>query len=207
MLSCPLPVSFCYDSPLTRYRSYAKSLFIPPSTYGIGKPAPLQSFGDALDLVNGGRDRLVFVNNGFVGGHIEQAISKVSQPAKEHGDEVHVLSSEHELRNICRSSLRGVSPCIAAAVFYSSPTEGSGGRWNYSIRADGALGSQIDVNSNTNDQEVYLLPFQHSIDWAIANVNSSIDQNALPDEVCYIFLECIIYSLTLSRLWNIHLLR
>lgn len=97
---------------------------------------------------------------------------------------MHLLSSESELRDTCRSSLRGVSPCIAAAVFYSSPTEGSGGRWNYSIRTDGALGAGIDVDSKTNDQEIYLLPFQHSIDWAIADVNSSVDQGSLPKEVC-----------------------
>lgn len=126
---------------------------------------------------------MVFVNNGLADGHIDQVINTVSQPAKARGDEVHFLSSESELRDTCRSSLRGVSPCIAAAVFYSSPTEGSGGRWNYSIRTDGALGGQIDVNSNTNDQEIYLLPFQRSIDWAIASVNSSVDQNALPNKV------------------------
>lgn len=52
------------------------------------------------------------------------------------------------------------------------------------MRADGALGVQIHVDKTTNDQEIYLLPFQHSIDWAIAHTNSSIDQNALPDKVC-----------------------
>lgn len=56
--------------------------------------------------------------------------------------------------------------------------------WNYSIRTDAALGSGIDVETHDNDQEVYLLPFQHSIDWAIAQVNGSDGQDALPEEVC-----------------------
>lgn len=106
-----------------------------------------------------------------------------------------MLSSKSELRDTCRTSLRGVSRCIAAAVFYSSPTEGSGGRWNYSIRTDGALGSRINVDSKTNDQEIYLLPFQHSIDWAIANVNSSVHQDSLPKEI----MEYPFTSLTMKQ--------
>jgi ATP-binding cassette subfamily A (ABC1) protein 3 len=170
-------------------RSFAKTLFIPPSNYGIGEPTPLRSFSHALDLVTGGRHKLVFVHNGLVGGDIEQVINQVSQPARSRGDvQVHRLSSESELRDVCPSSLRGVSPCIAAAVFYSSPTEGSGGGWNYSIRTDAALGSSINVDINTNDQEIYLLPFQHSIDWSIARVNASVDYDALPDKVVSLLL-------------------
>jgi hypothetical protein len=96
---------------------------------------------------------------------------------------VHILSSEDGLRELCRTSLRGVSSCIAAAIFYSSPTEGPNGYWNYSIRTDGSLGVGIKVNRNDNDQETYLLPFQHSIDWAIAQVNSTNNGGALPSHV------------------------
>lgn len=143
----------------------------------------MRSFGDALGFVSGGRHKLVFVHNGLVGGQIERVINQTSEPARLQGDEVHVLSAEGELRDVCRSSLRGVSPCIAAAVFYSSPTEGSGGQWNYSIRTDAALGAGINVEKSINDQEIYLLPFQRSIDWAIAGVNATVDKDALPGEV------------------------
>lgn len=138
--------------------------------------------------MTGSRDKVVFVNNGFVGGDIERVIAQVAEPVKARGEKVEILSSESELRDVCRSTLRGVSSCIAAAVFYSSPNEGPGARWNYSLRVDGALGARIDTKKNSNDQEIYVLPFQHSIDWAIANVNTTVNQNALPNEVRILWL-------------------
>ncbi|KAL4996214.1 hypothetical protein BDV10DRAFT_172649 [Aspergillus recurvatus] len=86
------------------------------------------------------------------------------------------------MRELCRTSLRGMSRCIAAAVFHSSPTEGPEEAWNYTIRTDAVLGEGIDVESSNNDQEIYLLPFQRSIDWAIARTNSSFDADSLPGE-------------------------
>lgn len=126
---------------------------------------------------------MVFVHNGLTGGDVEQVINRVADPARASAKQVHILSSEDELRELCRTSLRGVSSCIAAAIFYSSPSEGPNGYWNYSIRTDGSLGVGIKVNRNDNDQEIYLLPFQHSIDWAIAQVNSTNNSNALPNHV------------------------
>ncbi|KAL4817811.1 hypothetical protein BDW67DRAFT_159172 [Aspergillus spinulosporus] len=171
-----LPVLF------VAFISYARNLFIEPATYGIGEPTRIQSFSDALDFVGAGRNRLIFVDNGFVGGPIEQVINEVAQPARTSQYEVHILSDETEMRELCRTSLRGMSRCIAAAVFYSSPTEGPAEAWNYTIRTDSVLGKGIDVDSSNNDQQVYLLPFQRSIDWAIARTNSSFDSNTLPEE-------------------------
>lgn len=128
---------------------------------------------------------MIFVDNGFVGGSIEQVINEVAQPARNSQYEVHVLSDETEMRELCRTSLRGMSRCIAAAVFYSSPTEGPAEAWNYTIRTDSVLGKGIDVESSNNDQQVYLLPFQRSIDWAIARTNSSFDASTLTEEVCH----------------------
>ncbi|KOC09391.1 ABC transporter [Aspergillus flavus AF70] len=174
-----LPVIF------TAFISYARNLFIEPATYGIGNPAPLQPLSETLHAITGGRDKLVFVHNDFVGGPIEKVINTVADSIQLNQDQVrsHLLSSESELQELCRTSLSGVSTCIAAAVFYSSPTEGPYGIWNYSIRTDAALGAGIHVDSHKNDQEIYLLPFQHSIDRAIAQANGSTDQNALPDEI------------------------
>lgn len=142
----------------------------------------MRSLADALGSVTGGRDRLVFVNNGFVNGDIQQVINQVAEPAHQRGVTVSILSSEADLSRTCRSTLQGTSSCIAAAVFYSSPTEGPWGQWNYSIRTDGSLGSRINTQKSNTAQEIYLLPFQHAIDWAIASVNSSSNDN-LPDEV------------------------
>ncbi|KAL4917969.1 hypothetical protein BDW62DRAFT_210883 [Aspergillus aurantiobrunneus] len=126
--------------------------------------------------------RLIFVDNGFVGGPIEQVITGVAQPVRASQYEVYVLSDEVEMRELCRASLRDMSRCIAAAVFYSSPTEGRDEAWNYTIRTHAVLGEGIDVDSSHNDQQIYLLPFQRSIDWAIARTNTSLDFDDLPEE-------------------------
>ncbi|KAL4939151.1 hypothetical protein BDV06DRAFT_41263 [Aspergillus oleicola] len=171
-----LPVCF------VAFISYARNLFIEPATYGIGTPARLRSFADALDSVGVGRNRVVFVNNGLVDGSIEQVINDVAQPVRASQYEAHVLYDEDDMRELCRTTLRGMSRCIAAAVFHSSPTEGPDGAWNYTIRTDAVLGEGIDVKSSSNDQEIYLLPFQRSIDWAIARANTSFDSSGLPEE-------------------------
>lgn len=136
-----------------------------------------------MDLGSGARDKLVLVDNGFTGGDIEQVINEIAAPARQAGTQVEIISNEEELTTICRNSLRGTSSCIAAAVFFSSPSEGEGGGWNYSIRADGALGRTIVVDSDENDAQLYVLPLQHAIDFAIAGLDSSTDAMTLPSEV------------------------
>ena len=163
--------------------SYARNLFIPPSVYGIGEPTPVRSIGAALDLVSGGRDKLILVNSGFTGGDIDQVINAIAQPVRQAGTQVEIISDEEDLSDLCRNSLRGTSSCIAAAVFFSSPNEGQWGKWNYSLRADGALGNKIVVDSNTNDVEIYALPLQHAIDFTIAALTNSSDATPLPSVV------------------------
>lgn len=105
------------------------------------------------------------------------------QIASASGKDVQILRDEVDLLDICRSSLQGASSCIAGLVFYSSPTEGPGGIWNYTLRADGALGSKIDVKSAGNDQDIYVLPLQHAVDAAIASHNLAAGQNNISDQV------------------------
>lgn len=123
------------------------------------------------------------MNNGLTGGNIDKVIQQVAEPARADGKIVKILSDETDLQTVCRNSLRGVSTCYAAAVFYASPTEGKGGIWNYTIRADGALGIKIDTTSAKNDAEVYVLPLQHSIDFTIASLNTTVNHSALPQQV------------------------
>ena len=133
--------------------------------------------------IGGGRNTVAFVNNGFTGGDINTVINQVADQFNAEGVTVKILPRSEDLITTCRSSLRGVSSCYGAAVFYSSPTEGPGGLWNYSLRADGALGESIDITDASNDPEVYTLPLQHAIDWAIARQNATIDQSAIPTRV------------------------
>ncbi|KIW02447.1 uncharacterized protein PV09_06258 [Verruconis gallopava] len=162
--------------------SYMKNLFVPPSEFGIGTPVPIRGFIDALQASQGGRDTVAFVKNGHNGGQIEDLINYLSVYVTTAGKMVTVLDTEDELLTVCRNSLRGSSSCYGAAVFYSSPTEGESGYWNYTLRADSALGERIYVNRHDNDQEIYVLPFQHAIDLAIVNEFGN-GSSSLPDEI------------------------
>lgn len=126
---------------------------------------------------------MAFVNNGFTGGDIEAVIDSVAATVRSQGKIAQILSNEEELLTVCRSSLRGVSACFGAAVFYGSPLEGPGAMWNYSLRADGGLGSKIDTTTADNDIEVYPIPLQHAIDFSIASHNNTVDKSALPNQV------------------------
>ncbi|KAF2804277.1 uncharacterized protein BDZ99DRAFT_511680 [Mytilinidion resinicola] len=168
-----LPILFMF------FISYAKNFFVPPSDFGIGTPVPIRSLDNALAAAQGGRDTVVFINNGHTGGQIEDVISSVSSLVTRAGKKVRVAETDEELFTICPSSLRGVSTCYGAASFHASPTEGGDGMWNYTLRADGNLGERIFVNRHDNDAELYILPFQHAIDTAIASLN----QTELPQAI------------------------
>ena len=152
---------------------------MPPSDYGIGSTTPVRSLSAAFAAGDSSRTIVAFVNNGHTGGQIQNVINQISNTVQSAGKIVQVVGSDDELLTVCRSSLRGASDCFAAASFVSSPTEGSSGIWNYTIRADGALGTKIFVNKNNNDAEIYVLPFQHAIDSTIA----TIDNTSLPNQV------------------------
>ena len=171
-----LPIAFMI------FLSYARNLFIPPSNFGIGAPHPIRTLAQGLDASSGGHDTLAFVNNGFTGGDIDRVIDAVATSADGKATVLR-LSNETELLDSCKSSLRGASHCYGAIVFQSSPTEGIGGLWNYTLRADGAFGTKIDVGKSTNDVEIYLLPLQRAVDYAIARLNTTIDQSAIPSTV------------------------
>ncbi|OJD33415.1 abc transporter [Diplodia corticola] len=168
-----LPILFMF------FISYAKNFFVPPSSFGIGSATPVRSLENALDAAQGGRNKVVFVNNGLTGGDVETVINSVSETVRSAGRQVAVVQSDLDLLTECPSSLRGVSTCFAAANFHSSPSEGTGGIWNYTLRADGALGERIYVENHDNDAELYILPFQHAIDSEIASISGS----SLPSSV------------------------
>lgn len=154
--------------------TYAKNFFVPPSEYGIGSPSPIRSFDNALTAAAGGRDKVVFVNNGNTGGAIDNVIGQLSDQVRRAGLEAITVARDVDLLSACESSLRGASTCYGAASFHSSPTEGNGaGGWNYTLRSDGALGEEIYVDQKDNDAQIYILPFQRAIDTAIASQNGT----------------------------------
>ncbi|KAK8045272.1 ABC transporter [Apiospora rasikravindrae] len=105
---------------------------------------------------------VVLVNNGHAGGDIDRVIDKVADVVTGAGKNATRLSDPADIGFICKSSLRAVTGCYGAVVFESSPTEGKRNIWNYTLRADGALGGKIDTTKDTNDAEIYTLPLQRA---------------------------------------------
>ncbi|KAI9887393.1 MAG: hypothetical protein M1823_000818 [Watsoniomyces obsoletus] len=165
------------------FLAYVRDLFDPPSKYGIGSPRPVRSVIEAMGEDEAARNTLVFVRNGLRGGDVDRVIERVADPVRRGGKTVRVLETPGELLDVCPSSLREVTPCFGAAVFYSSPNEGPGGIWNYTLRADASLGWRINTDNADNDVQIYTIPLQHAIDFAIASLNTTIDASALPAEV------------------------
>ncbi|KAL2161940.1 hypothetical protein VTH06DRAFT_7725 [Thermothelomyces fergusii] len=155
---------------LTAFLSFARNLFVPAATFGVGDIRPVRSLLSGLDAAfESGRSNVIFVNSGFGGGEIERVIDDLAATVRKAGKTATVLESADELPQICRATLRGVTPCYGAVIFHASPTEGDGGLWNYTIRADSSLGAgRIDTDKDTNDAQVYMLPLQDAVDRAIS---------------------------------------
>ncbi|UKZ49958.1 hypothetical protein TrVGV298_004213 [Trichoderma virens] len=137
---------------LAAFFSFAKNLFVPPAVYGFGEIHPIKTLSQAFDAA---------FNSGRY---------KV------------VTNSEDTLVTECRSSLRGVTTCFGAVVMRSSPNEGHGGLWNYTIRTDAEMANspvKINVDKSDNPEEVYLLPIQRTIDGIIAGLNNTKATQAL----------------------------
>lgn len=164
---------------LAAFLSFARNLFVPPAVYGIQDTHNVRSLPEALDYASGtDRGTVVFVNNGHAGGDIDRVIDKVADVVTGAGKNVSRLSDPADIGFVCKSSLRAVTGCYAAVVFESSPTEGGRQIWNYTLRADGALGNKIDTTKDTNDAEIYALPLQKAVDSAIGGLNG----RSLPTE-------------------------
>jgi ATP-binding cassette, subfamily A (ABC1), member 3 len=162
--------------------AYARSFFLPPSEYGFGVPRPIRDlttevFNSSTSL--GGRDRVIFINDGFTGGEIDILIERLSRPLRAAGADVRILPNEDGLLEVCQSSLSGSSLCYASASFHSSPSEGDGGVWSYTARIDAGLGLSVHVSQGSNAAQLYVLPFLQAIDSEIARMSGSV----LPSEM------------------------
>jgi ABC-type multidrug transport system ATPase subunit len=159
---------------LTAFLSFARNLFVPSARFGISPARPVRSLADGLKVAAGsGREHVVFVNSGFTGGQIEGVIDELAAVVTSAGANATILETEDDVPFICRASLRGVTPCYGAVIFRGSPTEGGGGLWNYTLRADASLGAgRINADIDTNDGQIYLLPMQHAVDVAISRQNN-----------------------------------
>lgn len=159
---------------LVIYLGVGRNLNNPKSDFGIGEARSIRSFEDGLRAADSSHEKVVFIrDSSFNNGDIAQVIDTLSDQVSAAGKDPQVASSNDELRAICRSSFRGTTPCYGAVMFHSSPDEGDGGIWNYTLRGDGAFGRDFEVGKDNNDAQIYTLPFQRAIDAAIARASSS----------------------------------
>ncbi|KAF2865949.1 ABC transporter [Massariosphaeria phaeospora] len=159
--------------------SFTRNFTSPAQTWGIGDRRPIRSLSQVKSVATAGRDRVVFVNNGFANGDIQRVIEDLEPPLRNSGVTVLTVERAEDLRTACVSTIRGTSDCIGAATFLASPTEGDGGIWNYTLHADGALGQDLFVDTDTNAAQVYTLPLQRAIDLAIAKSTPGANLQAL----------------------------
>ncbi|KAI9151642.1 ABC transporter A family member-like protein [Paramyrothecium foliicola] len=177
---------------LGAFLSFSRNLFVPPANYGIGEPRPIRTLPEAFDhAADSGRNKVVLVNSGYTGGDIDRLLGRLEDQLTAISDVVVARrENEDDIVLECRSSLRGVSTCFNAVVMRSSPNEGNGEIWNYTIRTDGAFASSpftIDVETNTNPEQVYLLPMQRTVDSLIANIDDPNSNDPLSDNQEYPF--------------------
>ncbi|KAJ6437926.1 ABC transporter [Purpureocillium lavendulum] len=164
---------------LALFFSFAKNLFVPPAKFGIGTAHAVRSLSEAFDTAKeSGRTKVVLISNGHDGSHIQTVLDSIARQTTAYGSPMSVvrLNDEDALSTECRSSLRGVTSCYCALVMRSSPNEGQGGIWNYTIRTDAAMSEsplKINVESSSNIEEIYLLPMQRAVDTIIARINGS----------------------------------
>ncbi|OLN92788.1 ATP-binding cassette sub-family A member 5 [Colletotrichum chlorophyti] len=168
---------------LTVYLGIGRNLNSPQNDYGIADPRPVRSLRDGLSAADGSRNTVVFVNNGLSGGDISRVIDSLSDEVAAAGKNATTVEDPTALGDICHSSFRGTTSCYGAVVFHSSPSEGSGGVWNYTMRGDGALGSQFRVEDDDNDVQVFTLPLQRAVDSAIARIDSAANNSSSLDNV------------------------
>lgn len=161
---------------LTVYVGIGQSLSGANNNYGIAEPRQVRSLRQALDVADSSRSNFVFVNNGYSGGDIDRVINTVASEVEfvvGDGMTAHRVSDVTEMGRICTVTFQATTSCYGGIVFHSSPNEGEGGIWNYTLRGDGDLGRTFDYQKSDNDPQVYILPLQRSIDRAIAQLGGT----------------------------------
>ncbi|KAK0383854.1 hypothetical protein NLU13_9765 [Sarocladium strictum] len=168
---------------LCAFFAFSRNLFVPPATYGFGEARSVRSLSNALES-SSGRDKVILVNNGFSDGDIDRALSRFEDQVQDAGAGTRVVrvETEDDIYRECRSSLRGVTSCFCAVIMYSSPNEGDGAMWNYTIRTDAEFASsplRVEIKDDDNPVQVYILPVQRAMDSIIAGLNNTADSNVL----------------------------
>jgi ABC-type multidrug transport system ATPase subunit len=157
---------------MTVYLGIGQNLQGGRQRYGIGTPHDVRSFADGLAAADASRTNVVFVHNGLTGGDIENVIDTLVQQVEDAGKTAHKIGNSLDVGAICQVRFLGTTPCYAAVEFHSSPDEGEGGVWNYTLRGDQDLSKTYEVAETDNGAQIYVIPFQRAIDTEIARISA-----------------------------------
>ncbi|KAH6642349.1 hypothetical protein C7974DRAFT_99830 [Boeremia exigua] len=164
--------------------AFSKNFFASSQHWGLSSPHDLRSLESIL--ASNQRPNIVgFVDNGMKGGEVSSVIDALSQKVEAAGKTSKVYNDSWDLALECRTDNKGASPCYAAVVFISSPSEGtslsSPGTWNYTIRGSG--GGSVDIRSTNNFPESNMLPLQRALEAEIVAQSKSANKTQLPADL------------------------
>lgn len=97
--------------------------------------------------------------------------SRVLVSAKGYSQLRRFLQNVFKYTLISRHSGRARYVCLLfyPSVFRSSPDQGPGAIWNYTLYQDPCFEWPFNIRSNRNNVQIYTLPTQHAIDSLLAN--------------------------------------
>jgi ATP-binding cassette subfamily A (ABC1) protein 3 len=134
-------------------------------------------------------------------------IDSLSAQVRSYGGKPQLFDNSTDLDMTCRTGTSGGSPCYAALIFHSSPSEGadsSPGTWNYTLRSVGSSwgGAFADIRSSTNGPQGSLLPLQRAVDQEITKRTQSMITSQLPNADVILFTDQDQSALDKSRTSN-----
>jgi ATP-binding cassette subfamily A (ABC1) protein 3 len=141
------------------------------------------------------------------GGEVSSLIDSLSTQVRSYGGKTQLFDNATDLNLLCRTGTSGGSPCYAAIVFHSSPSEeadSSAGIWNYTFRSVGSSwgGGFADIRSSVNGPQGSLLPLQRAVDQEITRRSQSTDTSQLPDANIILYTDQDQIALDKSRTDN-----
>ena len=161
------------------FLSYAKHLFFPHQSYGLGRPAPIRPLKDTID------GKLVFVRESMgpmADVYINRLIANEGLAAKD----TMTVNSQKDIPSVCPMNLQGTSSCFAAVVYYApfrayTQFNTSSGRFQlsrqtrnanvfyYVILVNPSLSSgNIDIEGHDSPIQSHIFPLQWAIDKSAA---------------------------------------
>lgn len=146
---------------------------------GIGSPTPIRSLAEAFDAVGDNRKDFVIVDRGFQQSDVRFVINELSTLARDGKRDLHILSDDTDIPNICPASSKGVTTCFGVVDIWSSPMQGNDAIWNYTIWNDYTIRG-ANVNIDSNGVQLYTYPLQHAVFGLMSQRNNG---SVLPDTI------------------------